>query len=252
MYRGFLSDEECEHLVELARDKLQRSMVSNSYTGKQTVTKDRTSSGMFLDKHQDEIVTRIEERIATWTFLPEENGEDMQILHYGHGEKYDTHLDFFSDKVDPKPAGHRVATVLMYLSNVGKGGETVFPYSEKKHSQQKDDESWSECAKTGYAVKPAKGDALLFFSLHPNVSKDLMTLHGSCPVIDGEKWAATKWIHLRTFDLPKRSSTGKCEDENHLCSAWADAGECIKSRRYMIGSKKSPGFCRKSCNACDS
>ncbi|KAH7661871.1 Procollagen-proline dioxygenase protein [Dioscorea alata] len=251
IYKGFLSDEECEHLIELGKDKLQPSMVTHSDSGKITFTKHRTSSSTFLHKHQDEIVTRIEERIATWTFLPEENGEVLQILHYGHGEKYDPHLDFFLDKVDPKPSGHRVATVLMYLSNVRKGGETVFPYLKEKHAQKQADVSWSDCAKTGYAVKPVKGDALLFFSLHPNTTTDLMTLHGSCPVIDGEKWSATKWIHLRTFEVPERSTTsGKCEDENELCSFWAAAGECTKNHKYMIGSKRSPGFCRSSCNAC--
>ncbi|KAM0952096.1 putative procollagen-proline 4-dioxygenase [Dioscorea sansibarensis] len=248
--RHFLSDKECEHLIELGKDKLQPSMVSHSVTGKITVTKHRTSSSTVLHKHQDEIVTRIEDRIATWTFLPEDNGEVMQILHYGHGENYDPHLDFFLDEVDPKPSGHRVATVLMYLSDVRHGGETVFPYSKEKHAQKQDDKSWSDCATTGYAVKPVKGDALLFFSLHPNTSADLMTLHGSCPVIEGEKWSATKWIHLRTFEVPERSTSGKCEDENDLCSFWAATGECTKNHKYMIGSKRSPGFCRSSCNAC--
>jgi hypothetical protein len=54
----------------------------------------------------------------------------MQILHYEHGQKYEPHFDFFHDKVNQELGGHRIATVLMYLSDVGKGGETVFPNSE--------------------------------------------------------------------------------------------------------------------------
>ena len=54
----------------------------------------------------------------------------MQILHYEHGEKYEPHYDYFHDKVNQELGGHRIATVLMYLSNVGKGGETVFPDAE--------------------------------------------------------------------------------------------------------------------------
>jgi len=196
LYKGFLTDEECDHLITLAKDRLERSMVADDKSGESILSEDRTSSGMFLYKAQDEIVADIEARISAWTFLPIENGEQMQILHYENGEKYDPHFDYFTDKVNQLMGGNRVATVLMYLSNVKKGGETVFPDSEAKLLQAKD-ESWSECAHEGYAVKPEKGDALLFFSLHLDATTDAKSLHGSCPVIEGEKWSATKWIHVR-------------------------------------------------------
>ncbi|XP_010932926.1 probable prolyl 4-hydroxylase 7 [Elaeis guineensis] len=250
LYKGFLSDEECDHLISLARDKLEKSMVADNDSGKSVMSEVRTSSGMFLEKRQDEIVRTIEQRIAIWTFLPEENGESMQILHYEHGEKYEPHFDYFHDKVNQELGGHRIATVLMYLSDVQKGGETIFPNSEGRFTQQKDD-SWSDCAKNGYAVKPEKGDALLFFSLHPDAKTDPDSLHGSCPVIEGEKWSATKWIHVRSFEKPeKQRSIEACEDENALCPQWAAQGECVKNPLYMVGSKESAGFCRKSCNVC--
>ncbi|ONK59707.1 uncharacterized protein A4U43_C08F9540 [Asparagus officinalis] len=207
---------------------------------------------MFLEKGQDETVARIEQRIAAWTFLPHENGEAMQILHYENGQKYEPHFDYFHDKTNQQRGGHRIATVLMYLSNVEKGGETIFPNAEGKLSQPKDD-TWSECARKGYAVKPQKGDALLFFSLHLDATTDSISLHGSCPVIEGEKWSATKWIHVRSFDEPEeQESDGGCSDKNDLCAGWAALGECQKNPRYMVGSKDSPGFCRKSCKVCDS
>lgn len=37
------------------------------------------------------------------------------------------------------------------------------------------------------SVKPRKGDVFLFYSLHPDTHTDPLTLHGSCPVIEGEK-----------------------------------------------------------------
>ena len=44
-----------------------------------------------------------------------------------------------------------------------------------------------------------RGDALLFYSLKPDGSEDSASLHGSCPVTEGEKWSATKWIHVSPF-----------------------------------------------------
>ncbi|GAQ88739.1 Oxoglutarate/iron-dependent oxygenase [Klebsormidium nitens] len=282
VYHGFLTDEECDHLVELARgnleqsvvvddktgggivnegrtssgmflrkaqarDKLQKSTVADSTSGESVPSEVRTSSGMFLQKGQDEIVARIEAKIAAWTFIPVENGESIQVLRYEHGQKYDPHFDFFHDKYNIQLGGHRIATVLMYLSHVGKGGETVFPKSEPD-TRLKDD-TWSECAKKGVAVKPKKGDALLFFSLHPDASTDDNSLHGGCPVEQGEKWSATKWMHVASFDRPKVDPNG-CEDVNEHCDQWAAQGECEKNPDYMVGSPQYAGSCRKSCKVC--
>ncbi|KAF0920009.1 hypothetical protein E2562_032493 [Oryza meyeriana var. granulata] len=130
VYKGFLSDDECDHLVKLGKKTLQKSMVADNRSGKSVMSEVRTSSGMFLDKRQDPVVSRIEKRIAAWTFLPEENAENFQILRYEHGQKYKPHFDYFHDKVNQALGGHRYATVLMYLSTVEKGGETVFPNAE--------------------------------------------------------------------------------------------------------------------------
>jgi prolyl 4-hydroxylase len=43
-------------------------------------------------------------------------------------------------------------------------------------------------------VPPVKGDVIIFYSLHSDGSLDETSLHGACPVEDGTKWAANKWI----------------------------------------------------------
>ncbi|XP_058076239.1 probable prolyl 4-hydroxylase 4 isoform X2 [Magnolia sinica] len=211
VYEGFLTDEECDHMISI-----------------------------------DMVVARIEDKIAAWTFLPVENGEDIQVLRYEHGQKYDPHYDYFSDKVNIVRGGHRIATVLMYLSNVTKGGETVFPSAEGESPHK--DEDLSECARKGIAVKPKRGNALLFFNLKANGTPDPLSLHAGCPVIEGEKWSATKWIHVSSFD--KIIDAGDCKDENEHCERWAALGECWKNQEYMVGSTEVPGACRRSCKVC--
>uniref|UniRef100_A0A804P711 procollagen-proline 4-dioxygenase n=1 Tax=Zea mays TaxID=4577 RepID=A0A804P711_MAIZE len=277
---GFLSDTECDHLVSLAKGSMEKSMVADNDSGKSVASQARTSSGTFLAKREDEIVSAIEKRVAAWTFLPEgnlhwvvvvcscmhldahsltadatvsgpENAESLQVLRYETGQKYDAHFDYFHDRNNLKLGGQRVATVLMYLTDVNKGGETVFPNAEGSHLQYKD-ETWSECSRSGLAVKPKKGDALLFFNLHVNATADTGSLHGSCPVIEGEKWSATKWIHVRSFDNPPDVRTdAPCSDDKELCPRWAAIGECHRNPTYMVGTKDTLGFCRKSCGICD-
>ncbi|ESW19831.1 hypothetical protein PHAVU_006G159200 [Phaseolus vulgaris] len=249
VYEGFLTELECDHLISIAKSELKRSVVADNLSGESKLSEIRTSSGMFISKNKDPIISGIEDRISSWSFLPKENGEDIQVLRYEHGQKYDPHYDYFSDKVNIVRGGHRVATVLMYLSNVTKGGETVFPNAEEsphhKGSETKDD--LSDCAQKGIAVKPRRGDALLFFSLFPNAIPDTRSLHAECPVIEGEKWSATKWIHVDSFD---KMVEGECSDQNENCEKWANLGECTSNPEYMVGSPGLPGYCMRSCKAC--
>ncbi|XP_031476098.1 probable prolyl 4-hydroxylase 7 isoform X2 [Nymphaea colorata] len=159
IYNGFLSDEECDHIINLAKGDLKKSQVARDKTGESYLSDVRTSSGTFLKKEQDAIIKRIENRISTWTFLPIENAEPIQVLRYGIGEKYEPHFDYFNDKKNIVWGGHRMVTVLMYLSNVTKGGETVFPNAEGV-IQEKDD-TWSDCSRRGLAAQERGCSTLL-------------------------------------------------------------------------------------------
>ncbi|KAI4345516.1 hypothetical protein L6164_012631 [Bauhinia variegata] len=251
VYEGFLTDLECDHLIALAKSELKRSAVADNASGKSKLSEVRTSSGMFIPKNKDPIIAGIEDKISSWTFLPKENGEDIQVLRYELGQKYDPHYDYFADKVNIARGGHRIATILMYLTDVTRGGETVFPAAEEpqRHRGSETNEDLSECAKKGIAVKPHRGDALLFFSLHPTAIPDPSSLHAGCPVIEGEKWSATKWIHVDSFDKIVGAG-GNCTDQNESCERWAALGECTNNPEYMVGSPELPGYCRRSCKVC--
>ncbi|KAK9818424.1 hypothetical protein WJX72_012505 [[Myrmecia] bisecta] len=245
LFKNFLSDVECDHLIGLAQPSMTKSTVVDSVTGKSIDSTVRTSTGTFFGRSQDSVIDTIEKRIAHVSHVPAENGEGMQILHYVDGQKYEPHHDFFHDKynADPSNGGQRVATMLMYLTTVEEGGETVFPQADTKVSGPE----WSECAQQGLAVKTKRGDALLFFSLMPDGQTDATSLHGSCPTTRGEKWSATKWMHVGAFGLSaqqQKAKWGDCIDADGQCAEWASSGECDKNPNYMNS------FCRLSCHRC--
>lgn len=184
VFGKLLSDEECEQLIALATPRLARSLTVATKTGGEEVNADRTSHGMFFQRGENDVVRRIEERIARLVNWPVENGEGLQILQYGPGAEYKPHYDYF-DPTEPgtptilKRGGQRVATLVMYLGEPEKGGGTVFP---DVHME----------------VAPRRGNAVFFSYERPHPSTH--TLHGGAPVLAGEKWIATKWLRERRFE----------------------------------------------------
>ncbi|KAL8202138.1 hypothetical protein R6Q57_011285 [Mikania cordata] len=201
LYHNFLSKEECEYLINLAKPHMAKSTVVDSKTGQSKDSRVRTSSGTFLRRGRDKIIRNIEKRIADFTFIPIEHGEGLQILHYEEGQKYEPHFDYFLDEFNTKNGGQRIATVLMYLSDVEEGGETIFPAAPGNFSVKLERDNSSQCAKNVLHVKPDMGDALLFWSMRPDATLDPSSLHGGCPVIKGNKWSSTKWMHVEEYKI---------------------------------------------------
>jgi prolyl 4-hydroxylase len=98
---------------------------------------------------------------------------------------------YYNTQLDWMDWGHRnrMITVFWYMSNVTKGGETVFP---RAFGNPQPHDMWS-CEK-GLKVKSEQGKIILWYSLRPNGNVDDNSLHGGCPVKEGSKWAANKWV----------------------------------------------------------
>jgi prolyl 4-hydroxylase len=180
---GFLSDAECDQIVALAGPRMARSETVDNLTGGSEVNVARTSRGMFFERGETGVIDRVEQRIAALLEWPVRNGEGLQVLHYQPGAEYKPHYDYF-DPVHPgsasilKRGGQRVGTLLMYLNTPTRGGGTTFP-------------------DVGIEVAPIKGNAC-FFS-YDRAHVNTRSLHGGAPVLEGEKWVATKWLREREF-----------------------------------------------------
>ncbi|KAE9611642.1 putative procollagen-proline 4-dioxygenase [Lupinus albus] len=190
LLHNFLSMEECDFLRAIALPRLKNSTVVDNKTGKSIKSGVRTSSGMFLSNEQrkNPMVQAIEKRISVYAQVPIENGELIHVLRYQKNQFYKPHFDYFSETYNLKRGGQRIATMLMYLTDDVEGGETIFPMASSG------DCSCGGKIYQGLSVKPTKGNAVLFWSMGLNGQSDPNSVHGSCEVLSGEKWSATKWM----------------------------------------------------------
>ncbi|XAR51344.1 Procollagen-proline dioxygenase [Bertholletia excelsa] len=189
----FATVEQCKSIIKLAEPQLRPSTLAYRKGDTAENTKGiRTSSGMFISGYQDEtgILDLIERKIARATMLPRSHGEPFNILRYKTGQKYDSHYDAFNPAEYGPQTRQRVASFLLYLTDVEEGGETMFPLEDGLDLNKS--YNYSDCI--GLKVMPRRGDGLFFYSLFPNGTIDPRSIHGSCPVRKGEKWVATKWI----------------------------------------------------------
>ena len=178
---NFVSDDECDHFINLAKEiGLNQAVVSGPTKGE--TSNGRTGTNCWIPHNKTDTTRDVANRIADLVNMPLRYAESFQVVHYNTNEEYRPHMDGWKHDDSPKShrmmdkRGQRLCTCLVYLNSPEEGGETVFPKLKK-------------------AVKPIKG-SLLYFSnveqntnvLHPD------SLHGGAPVKKGEKWAFNLWF----------------------------------------------------------
>ena len=180
-----LSMEECDAIVAHCGTRYTRSTVTAEADGASVVHEGRTSEMAFIQRGEAEVAERIERRLAALAHWPVDCGEPFQLQKYGITQEYRPHFDW----LDPDSPGHRshllrggqrLATFILYLSDVEEGGGTVFP-------------------NIGLEVFPKKGNALFFLNTNINHQPDQQTLHGGSPVVNGTKIIANKWLRQSRF-----------------------------------------------------
>jgi len=180
--KGFLTVQECDYMVNLAKDRLRPCNEISAGVN-------RTGWGLFLREGEEKhaIIQGVLEKMKV--FVPVcADCEVMQIIRYNVGEETAAHYDYFNP-LTPNGAmkigiyGQRIATCLMYLSDVEEGGCTSFPELKIK-------------------VPPKKGDAVVFYSCKPNGEVDPLSSHQGDLVVKGNKWIAIKLINKKTTLVP--------------------------------------------------
>jgi len=198
--REFLSDSMCDEIVRAASNsgEMTRSVVGTEQASSNT----RTSSTVWLYENQCEVPCRNFAHLASrLSGLPAGNQENLQVVHYGPGQKFDIHTDHLDEFNEHGMS--RLATCLLYLNTAESingqelrfdipkrglsGGETWFPEFDAK-------------------VRPEKGTIVFWWNTlerpgsygydsNMYLNADNRSRHAGLPVLSGEKWVANRWMH---------------------------------------------------------
>ncbi|CAG2104678.1 unnamed protein product, partial [Medioppia subpectinata] len=168
----FISEQEIQTIKLLVQFSSQRSS-HDSNTLLADVSK--------LNDTDHLVLRAVTQRISAITGLNVRQVSDYHVFKYNIGGHYAIHYDALppanatiTDDVYAVDM-NRVATYMIYLSDVDAGGLTVFPY-------------------LNVTITPTKGSALFWYNLKSSGLIDMRTLHTGCPVLVGSKLIATKWI----------------------------------------------------------
>lgn len=242
----FFTDEECQEYVEMCSSDVTDSnsrgngndkgdadkvVASSLSTRSKTVGKDsrsmaqRTSTTWF---HHYRAVPAVMAKASRLMGLRSiDRWEEPQTVRYRQTEKFTWHLDALAPSDDLiRKGGQRVATLLVYLTDVGEnnGGSTVFrdlrgsmsssmsgSSSSSNRSDSSDLDPGDHHGQDTYLkMIPKKGSALLFFPAAggvPNTPFDIRTLHAGealAPDAPTDKWISQLW--LRENDLYQPSA----------------------------------------------
>lgn len=124
-------------------------------------------------------------KVSLLTGKPVEHCELPQVGRYFPSQQYLQHFDAFDLSNEDgrrfaSNGGQRTVTVLVYLNNVERGGETAFPALNLE-------------------IRPRKGTAIVFFPATVDGLLDKNVLHAAKPAID-TKYVSQVWIRQGNYD----------------------------------------------------
>lgn len=175
-----ISNEECEHFINISKNNMKDSLVSHNTKGE--LSSGRTSTNTWINHNTDEITLNVGNRIAKIINMPLENAEKYQVIHYDINGQYCNHYDSWlhdgSEKTlrCMKYGGARLVTALVYLNDVEEGGST-------------------RLNKLDLNISAKKGKLLVFQNTYSGTNiRHTLSEHAGMPVLKGEKYAFNLWF----------------------------------------------------------
>ena len=190
-----ITQDEADYIINLAKSNMMDATVLGDSGKPKLATDIRSASLCWLDYGND-VIKEIGERISRYVGIPLNNAEQMQVIHYEVGGKYNPHHDAFemsttSGRKACMYGGQRLVTALVYLNKVPKGGDTKFP-------------------NLGITVHTQRGRMVVFNNTDTDIRRPIHdSVHAALPVEAGEKWAINIWFRMlprnEKFSLPYKS-----------------------------------------------
>lgn len=176
---GFISPEECTHLIAMidrvAKPSPMFETEARAY---------RTSYSGDVDP-ADSFIRMIERRICDLLGLDLAWGETIQGQRYAPGQEFHAHYDWFNTGSaywahEAQHGGQRCWTAMAYLNDVAEGGATRFD-------------------RLNVDVQPQAGALLTWNNMLPDGTPNPEVLHAAEPVVSGVKYVITKWFRTRPW-----------------------------------------------------
>lgn len=174
---NFLSDEECDRIVELIDANAGLSYMDGGSADIAVYSPTiRNSTTTVLDDSSG-FLRDIKQRVADHLQVDISFGQQLEGQRYQEGQYFLLHQDWFDGRSFFNMclfSGNRTWTFLMYVQDTEEGGETYFPRLDVR-------------------IKPRKGLAILWPNIHPDRTVIHESVHEGLVVTKGSKYIVTSW-----------------------------------------------------------
>ena len=193
LFHDFVTDREVESLKSDASPLLKAAQIVDPIRGLTSEFGQRLGETAFFDDSLHALSHRLSRRVSEYTGLNTvfPAAEYLQMSNYGIGGFYHAHYDFDEDLLNEPKQGvstatnTRLATFMIYLTDVELGGSTAF-------------------TRLRIAVRPVRNAAVFWYNYNSSAMPDVDSLHAGCPVLVGQKWVANKWFNIRGNEFQRR------------------------------------------------